>query len=49
MELIDRQFATDKQDLDDVICRVQDEQRGCDVLIKTVKDPIGGYWVEVYV
>lgn len=49
MELIDKQFANDRADLDDVLCRVKEEQAGCDVAIKVVKDDMGGFWVEVWV
>ena len=49
MELIERQFANDKEELDDVLDCVKSDQAGCDVVIKTRKDPLGGYWVEVWV
>lgn len=49
MELIEKHFANDKDELDDVLTQIRFEQAGCDVTIKTRKDALGGYWVEVWV
>lgn len=49
MECIDRQFAQDKKELDDVLTQLKIEQEGCDVIIKVERDTLSGYWVCVYV
>ena len=49
MELIERQFAQNKEELDDILTQVKIDQEGCDVSIKVERDNLGGYWVCVYV